>query len=85
VPTAKRSRLESSKAMEIKEDSGRKPVHGGDSSQETDDSDHEEILQRAFGVKRAREEVEEKDRDESSIFLAEHRKREAEWRKQHGS
>jgi hypothetical protein len=71
--------------MEIKEDGGRKPVHRGDSSQETDDSDHEEILRRAFGVKRAREEVEEIDTDESSIFLADHRKREAEWRKQHAS
>ena len=71
--------------MEIKEDSDRKPVHRGDSSQETDDSDHEEMLRRVFGVKSVREEVEEKDRDESSIFLAEHRKREAEWRKQHGS
>jgi len=71
--------------MKIKEDSTRRTVHGGDSSQETDDSDHEEILRKAFGVKRAREEVEEKAEDESSIFLAEHRKREAEWRKQHGS
>ena len=71
--------------MEIKQDNTRRPVHGGDSSQDTDDSGHEEILHRAFGVKRAPEEVEEKTKDESSIFLAEHRKGEAEWRKQHGS
>lgn len=69
--------------MEIKEDLTGRQIHKGDSSQEAEDSDHEEILQRAFGIKKAREEPVEKD--ETSIFLAEHRKREAEWRKQRES
>ena len=55
-------------------------LEGGDGSQQTDDSDHEEILQMAFGVTRSREES--KDKDERAIYLADHRKKEAE-RKQH--
>jgi len=67
--------------MEIKEDLTGRPIHRGDSSQETEESDHDEILQRAFGVKKISEEPVEKD--ESASFLAEHRRREAKWRKQH--
>lgn len=69
--------------MEIKENLTGRPIHKGDSSQETEDSDHEEILKRAFGIKKAHEEPVEKDA--TSIFLGEHRKREAEWRKQRES
>ena len=68
--------------MELKEDLNRRPVYGGNSSQDTEDSDHGEILRNAFGVTRARDESGEKD--ESAVFLAEHRKKEMEWRKRHG-
>ena len=50
------------------------------SSQESEGSDHEEILQKAFGVNRGRGEVE--INEGTSEVLVEHRKKEAEWRRQ---
>jgi hypothetical protein len=63
----------------VKEDMTRGRFHGNDSSQESDDSYRDEILQKAFGV--SREQVEPEKSDETSSFLAEHRKKETEWRK----
>lgn len=60
----------------IKSDNTRKRFKDDDSSQGSDDSDHDEILERAFGVTR--------DEDRDAQFLAAHRKKEMEWRKEQG-
>jgi hypothetical protein len=53
--------------------------HENDSSGESENSDYDEILQKAFGVKRDRIDIETEG--ESSTFLAEYRQKEVEWRK----
>jgi hypothetical protein len=58
-----------------------------ESSQESNDSDRDKILQNVFGVRRGNVETvpsnaETETTDVSAAFLAEHRKKEAEWRKQ---
>ncbi len=61
----------------IKQVMTRRKIHG---DQESDDSNHDEILQNVFGVRR--EKVETETTDENANFLVEHRKKEAKWRKQ---
>ena len=61
--------------------------YGEESSQESNDSDRDKILQNVFGVRRRNVETvssnaETETTDVSAAFLAEHRKKEAEWRKQ---
>lgn len=51
------------------------------SSQDTDDSDHEEYLAQAFGVNRDR--VESGLEESTANVLLVHRKKEKEWRERH--
>jgi hypothetical protein len=64
----------------IKQDVTRRRIYGNESSQESEDPDRDKILEKAFGVRR--EQLDPDSKDESSSFLAEHRKKEAQWRKQ---
>ena len=71
----------------IKQDVTRRKLYGEESSQESIDSDRDEILRNVFGVRRGKVEAapsnaETETTDEHATFLAEHRKKEAEWRKQ---
>jgi hypothetical protein len=59
----------------IKADNSRKRFKGDDSSQRSEDSEHDEILERVFGVT--------KEQDKDAQLLAQHRKKEMEWRKEH--
>ena len=63
----------------IKQDMTRRKFHE-ENSQESDESNHDEILQKVFGIRRKK--VETETTDENANFLIEHRKKEAEWRKQ---
>jgi hypothetical protein len=67
----------------LKKDLTRKRLDEEYSSQESEGSDHEEILQKAFGVNRGREGVEVNEG--TSEVLVEHRKKEAEWRQRNVS
>lgn len=64
----------------IKQDLSRRRIYGNESSQESEDPDRDKILEKAFGVRG--EQPDSDSKDESSKFLAEHRKKEAQWRKQ---
>jgi hypothetical protein len=56
-------------------DNSRKRFKGVDSSQGSDDSEHDEIiLERVFGVT--------KEQDKDAQLLGQHRKKELEWRKE---
>jgi len=61
----------------LKADNSRKRFKGDESSQGSEDSDHDELLERAFGVT--------KDQDKDAQLLALHRKKELEWRKERES
>src|SRR5579871_1791169 len=73
---------ESSKTQEkiIKEEPPRKRRRRQSHSSESEDSDHDEALEQAFGVKRGRPLPPE---DHDSRILWEHRMKEMNWRKQH--
>jgi len=68
----------------LKEDKTRRRVDGHEhSSQDTEDSDHEEYLAKAFGVNR---DLVEPGLDESTAnILLEHRKKKTDWRERHYS
>lgn len=73
----------------IKQDMTRRKLYGEESSQESNYSDRDEILQELFGVRRGKVEtvpskIETETTDEDAAFLADHRKKEAEWRKHLG-
>jgi hypothetical protein len=71
---------------DIKQDMTRRKLYGEESSQESHESDRDEILKKVFGVRSEKLETvpsnaKTEATDADTTFLAEHRKREAEWRK----
>jgi hypothetical protein len=71
----------------IKQDTTRRKFYGEQSSYESDHSDRDEILQKVFGARTEKvntvpSNAETETTDENAAFLAEHRKKKAEWRKQ---
>ena len=63
----------------LKKDVAQRPIYGHDKSQESEDSEHEEVLEKAFGVTRGRNEPNKGD--ENSALPQEYRRKEAEWRR----
>jgi len=76
---ARTSILQSRKLLdkEIKKDTTRRRIDASSGSEDSDASDHDELLERAFGVNRINKDKLSSD-DKDLQFLTEHRRKEAE-------
>lgn len=65
---------------EVKKDAAHQSIDGHNSSQDSDGHDHDEMLEKVFGVMKEKNGSE--NEAESINFLTEYRRKEAEWRRQ---